>query len=580
MKIKNQKFSKLLMAIILLASNMVNYPIFAKDKPFTGRVKNVIVMIPDGCSNSIQTLARWKKGKPLALDGLNCGAVKTFMANSIITESSAAATAFATGYKTSGGFLSIGPRIKDRLSIPGFPTEDNQYKPLATVLEGAKLIGKATGLVVTSRITHATPAAYASHIHNRYMENEIMEQMVYENVDVVMGGGKRLLLPANQGGLRNDGENLITVLLNRGYCFVETTAEMKKVNKGKLWGIFSDSHLVPHLDRDEFAPHEPSLAEMTLKAIELLSEDRDGFFLMVEGSQIDWAGHANDPVYMVTDFLAFDNAVKVALDFAKKEKNTLLLIFPDHNTGGLSIGSKNAKIPYSTTSVQDLINPLDQMKITSTGLVKKIGSNFSPENIMSIIKKWWNIDAKEDIEEIMQLFKNGLSLGYAISRVISKNHTILGWTTHGHSGEDVPLWSFGPQRPCGLYNNTELAKMIADVLGFDLKYIEKLLFVEVGSVFKEYNIDKSDPKNPVLKIGKAQLPINKDLIYMNGKMTNLNGIVFYSPHTQKSYIPLKAIKIIKKIESPAKKQKDYNTVLMVLASCFIPSSICSRDGKE
>jgi alkaline phosphatase len=511
-------------------------------------IKNVIVMVPDGCSNSLQTLARWEKGDALILDSILTGAVKTYMANSVITGSAAAVTAFATGYKTTGGFLSVGPRAEDVLSTFEDAKTEMQYRPLATVLEGAKLQGKSTGLVATSKISHATPAGFACHVHNRNNYNEITEQMVYENIDVAFGGGKLHLLPKSEGGKRTDEENLLKVLFDRSYQFVETEKEMSKVVSGKVWGLFAENHMSADIDRLEFQTRQPSLAEMTAKAIELLSQDKDGFFLMVEGSQIDWAGHANDPIYMVTDFLAFDEAVKVAVDFARKDKKTLVLAFPDHNCGALSIGHGATKKPYSEIKVEDLISPLKVMKITAGALEYQIGNDYSYANLSKEIKKWWGIDiTREDYKEIKELMNHGYPLSYSIGEVISKNYTILGWTTHGHTGEDVPLWAYGPGRPVGLYDNTELAKITADALGFNLDEINKELFVEVGKVFPDYNLDKSDTANPVLKINGIELPISKNLLISNGEIHELKGLVVYAPKTDKAYIPSEAVRLIKRL---------------------------------
>ena len=288
------------------------------------KIKNIIVMVPDGCSASIQTMSRWVKGSPLNVDQLNVGSVRTYMATSVITGSAAAATAFATGHKTTVRFLGVGPseqcdEFGENCATPflsNFAPTAAPFTPIASVLEGAKQQDHATGLVATSRITHATPAAYACHIQDRGMDNEIMEHMVYQSIDVVFGGGARHLIPSDSSyttsfgdiwsGKRTDGENLMQVLENRGYEFVDSLTGMNAVTSGPVWGLFDDSHMDPNLDRDELHPTQPSLAEMTDKAIELLSQDRDGFFLMVEGSQVDWAGHANDAAYMVGDFLAFD----------------------------------------------------------------------------------------------------------------------------------------------------------------------------------------------------------------------------------------------------------------------------------
>jgi alkaline phosphatase len=511
-------------------------------------VKNVIVMVPDGCSQSIQTLARWKKGEALALDSILVGAVKTYMANSIITESSAAVTAFATGYKTTGGFLNVGPRTEDILTTFRHPGSEMQYRPLATVLEGARLKNKSTGIVATSIICHATPAGFACHIHDRNKYNEITEQMVYENIDVAFGGGKQYLLPKSETGKRTDNENLLTVLNNKGYQIVENKKEMEVITSGKVWGLFAEGHMEPDINRKEFLSNQPSLAEMTAKAIELLSRNKDGFFLMVEGSQIDWAGHANDPIFMVTDFLAFDEAVKVAFDFARRDKNTLLLVFPDHDCGGLSIGNGTTRIPSSEMKVEDLVVPLKEMKVTAGFIEYQIGTDHSYAKISKEISKWWGIDITEnDYKEIKELMDNGAPLTYSIGEIISKNHTVIGWTSHGHTGEDVPLWAYGPNRPVGLYDNTELAKIIAQALGFNLDSINRELFAEVGEVFANYELDKTDTTNPVLKINNIELPINKNLLITAGRTYELNGIVVYAPNTNKVYIPREAISLIEKL---------------------------------
>ncbi|MGD9161931.1 MAG: alkaline phosphatase, partial [Desulfobacteraceae bacterium] len=309
--------------------------------------KNVIVMVPDGCSMSIQTFARLFKGSDINLDKLNVGSVRTFAANSIITDSAAAATAFASGHKTTTGFLGVGPQKEGLLPI--YQPDSMPYYPLPTILEGAKHNGKSTGLVVTCVIDHATPGGFSAHVPSRIMSDDIIEQIVYQDIDVVLGGGGSNLLPAGAeykssgGGIwrgrRKDSENLINILQKRGYSFISSRDELEKLGDEKVWGIFNEGNLVPDIDRDELNPSQPSLAEMTEKAIKVLSKNEKGFFLMVEGSQVDYAGHANDPVFMVTEFLAFDKAVGIAVDYAKKDPDTLVVIFPDHDTGGLSIGN-------------------------------------------------------------------------------------------------------------------------------------------------------------------------------------------------------------------------------------------------
>jgi alkaline phosphatase len=329
---------------------------------------------------------------------------------------------------------------------------------------------------------------------------------------------------------------------------------MLALSSGKAWGLFASGHMQPDIDSAEFAPEEPSLSGMTDKAIDLLSEDKDGFFLMVEGSQVDWAGHANDPIYEVSDFLAFDEAVKVAVDFAKVDGHTLVIVFPDHNTGGMTIGSYYDSA-YDETSVEDVVGPLEGMKITSTGVAAKIGSDNSSANIKAQLKTWWGIEATDDdIDEIKNL-ENKTGLSYAISEVISRNYTVIGWTTHGHCGEDVPLWAYGPDHPAGYMDNTEIAEYIAEKLRFDLAETNDQLFVEAGEVFSEddgdgvleddeYLLDITDPENPVLKIGDAELPVSKNLLIKDGVTHELEGIVVYAPATGKIYFPAEVLSVL------------------------------------
>ena len=540
---------KRFLSICTIAAAVAAAPSVQADDDYRIRrsAKNVIVMVPDGCHTSIQTLARWFKGEPLQLDSMTAGTVQTHMANSVITGSAAAATAFATGEKTTARFLGVAPRHEDLLTGYVPPADKEPYEPMATVLEAAKMKGIATGLISTSRITHATPAAYAAHIHDRGMDNEIMEHMVYQDVDVVFGGGKRHLLPKSEGGKRTDGENLVNVLVDRGYQFVETKDELETLESGKAWGMFASSHMTADIDRQFIAPTQPSIAEMTSKAIELLSQDEDGFLLMVEGSQIDWAGHANDSIYMVTDMVAFDDAVKVAVDFAEMDGNTVVIAFPDHNTGALSIGSGTAKMSYTATKVEDVVGPLMGMQFTSGVLVGKIGDDKSAQNIMANIQEGWGLTiSQEDADEIVARSER-MSLSNAINEVISERYTVFGWTTHGHTAEDVPVYTYGMNRKVGTLDNTELALITADKLNVNLDKADEKLFIDVAEEFAadEWELDlETDPENPVLKIKDAILPVSKDLVIQGDETTEMEGIVVYAPMSGKVYIPKEAVAII------------------------------------
>lgn len=538
---------------------------------------NVIVMVPDGSSQSIQTLARWYKGAALNLDGLNSGSAKTFMANSVITGSAAAATAFATGHKTSARFLGVGPRTEDLLT--GYRPTAAPYEPVASVLEAAKLQGKAVGLVATSRVSHATPAAFSSHIHDRDLENDIMEQMVFQDMDVVFGGGAGYLIPKGAAytttfgaawrGLRADRENLLEALKSRGYQLVDDKEHLATLKQGPVWGLFSASHLDPQMDKTPDST-QPSLAEMTAKAIEILSGHPDGFFLMVEGSQVDWGAHGNDTAYMVNEYLSFDAAVGRALAFAKADGHTSVYIWPDHNTGGLSIGNAatffNPGFPsaddrrpvYTATSIESLVAPLKKMKISAAALVRRISDPDDNAQIKAALATYWGIQTTdEDLRQMATLkalqtgSSRSLGLVYALSEVISRNHLIVGWTSHGHGGEDVPVWSYGPQPLVGTFDNTELAVMTAQALDLDLPQTTGRLFVDLATVFPDFSVDASDRSNPVIRIGRdVVLPVNKDILVIDGQTHRLSGIVIYAPKagagSGKVFIPRDAVELIRK----------------------------------
>lgn len=515
-------------------------------------VRNVIVMVPDGASQSLVTLARWYHGAPLNLDSLNTGFARTFMANSVITDSAAAATAFATGHKTSGGFLSVGPDNQKLLT--GFVPTAAPYEPVASVLEAARLKGKAVGLVATSRITHATPAAFGSHIQDRALENDIMTQLVHQDLDVVLGGGAAMLIPSQSTyttalgriwkGRRKDRQNLLQVLQGRGYTFVDNLSDLAKQQKGPVWGLFAPDHLTPWIDRSENIP-EPSLAAMTAKAIEILNQDPDGFFLFVEGSQVDWAGHGHDPAYMVTEFLAFDAAVGQALSFARNNNRTSVYIWPDHSTGGLTIGREKENVSsarrrssaYVTNSIEALVAPLKQMGMSAAALARHISDPENENQVRSALAEYWGIAATDDdLHQIMMLMQSknlknrSTNLADALSTVICRNHLALGWTTHGHCGEDVPVWSYGPYPLTGTFDNTELARQTAAALGVDLTQATHQLFIDLSTVYPEFKISSTQTPNPKVVIGdNIILPVHQDLLIMNGRPHRLDGIIVSAP---------------------------------------------------
>ncbi len=251
------------------------------------------------------------------------GQLRTSSAGSSLTDSAAAATAMATGYKTTNGVIGLDP--------------DLNFLP--TILEDALREGKSTGLVTTTQITHATPAAFAAHVEHRSLMTEIARQIVSAGVNVLLGGGEDYFFPSSEtgcfpgSGKRDDNRNLIDeAVAVGGYDYVCDEASFDSADPAgtdRLIGLFADEGMP--------RPFSPSLAQMTRKAINILRKNENGFFLMVEGGQIDWASHRNDAANAIGDTVGLDEAVAVAKDMLSNTGDTLIIVTADHETGGMSV---------------------------------------------------------------------------------------------------------------------------------------------------------------------------------------------------------------------------------------------------
>ncbi len=296
------------------SSNSERLPL-VEDKP----IKNVILLIADGTG-----IAQISSGQLnlVGADGyLNLqrmpitGIVKTQSSNSLITDSAAGATAYSCGMKTDNGMIAFLP-------------DESHCK---TLLEIAEEKGMSTGLVATSTITHATPSSFAAHVRSRGNQTGIAEQYVNSGVEVFLGGGREFFIPQDEdGSSRKDNRNLIEEFESKGYEYVSTADEMMGSTSEKLLGLFANSGM-------DSENRTPTLGEMTNTALSNLSTNENGFFLMVEGSQIDWAGHGNNAEYAIREMKDFDDAVKVALDFAVENGETLVVLTADHETGGMTM---------------------------------------------------------------------------------------------------------------------------------------------------------------------------------------------------------------------------------------------------
>ena len=298
--------------------------------PVDRKAKNIILLISDGMSLSQVSTYRLLKGGPnerISVDKFPIsGIVLTHSEDAIITDSASSATAYSTGKKTNNGALGTD---KDKEVLENFTEIITKY-------------GYVSSLISTSEITHATPAAFASHVDSRRKTDEISIQMMDSDVLTILGGGRHFFLPEEMGGKRSDGLNLLEQVQS-SHTLLTTKAELDTFdfsNKGRLVGLFADEAL-----RDKETPEnhvfEPTSSEMLNFAInrsdQFTSDGCKGFFIMLEGSQVDWAGHANDLNYLKREMKDFDEAVNKALEFAINDQETLVIVTADHETGGLLI---------------------------------------------------------------------------------------------------------------------------------------------------------------------------------------------------------------------------------------------------
>jgi alkaline phosphatase len=305
---------------------MVTDAIPAADEPLS-----IILMIGDGMGFEHVELGRLVEvgefGSLNLHDSEWNASVTTYSADAAVTDSAAAATAISTGTKTNNRYVALNPSLV----------------PLETILEYAQTQNKSTGVVATSHLAHATPASFMTHVTDRGDYTEIARQIVDNaNVDVLFGGGTSYFTGAQ-----------ITTMASNGYSVVYNRTALATVTSGRVFGLFASDHMDYEYDRDYSL--QPSIAEMTNKSIELLSQDADGFFLLVEGSKIDLAAHNDDKVRNALDTIAFDNAVDVAMDYVKDHNNTILIVTADHETEGLVILSHNlnSELPADFVSETD-----------------------------------------------------------------------------------------------------------------------------------------------------------------------------------------------------------------------------------
>jgi alkaline phosphatase len=409
----------------------------------TKKVKNIILLIGDGMGFSYTTGLRYfnhdsQKGlmKPTIFDQFFVGTQSTYSLDreSNITDSAAAGTALSTGHKTFNGALAL--------------NIDKQVVP--TVLEYAKFRGKSTGLVGTSQINHATLAAFAVHKESRNEYDKIADDYFDERIDgnhkidVMFGGGTSYFI--------RDDRNLIEEFTNNRFGYVTNLQELITNKSEQLLGLFAPIELPKQIDRD---PTVPSLSQMTKAALQRLQQNPNGFFLLIEGSQIDWAGHDNDIVGAMSEVKDFEAAFKEAIHFALNREDTIVIATADHSTGGMSI-DRNDNYKW---------NPGVIKSITATPFV--IATQLHKTKDLTTLKHHMHFTLHEDDLKSLQstLEMEVEDTRQALINLIN-HYSSTGWTTKGHTGEDVPIYAYGLNRHLfsGRMENSDIARILFEIM--------------------------------------------------------------------------------------------------------------------
>ena len=332
---RNKINTKSLLIIFSISFSLFLVPVIsrisAEDSLFAENNNlNVILLIGDGMGFEHVQIAEWVElGTSGSFDFRNLtssASMTTYSADNAVTDSAASATAMACGIKTDNGYLGV----------------DTNTDPVQNIIEIAQNMNKSTGLISTTSGTHATPAGFYAHHTNRYDYDIIESQMINSGVDIILGGGESYFSGAQ-----------ITELESKGYSIVYTRDELLSETSDKIIGLFGSGYM--ELERYRDYALTPSLAEMTQVALDSLSTDEEGFFLMVEGAQIDLEAHDWNTVNVVLETIAFAEAVTVALEFAASRNDTIVIITADHETGGLVINgeSLNSTLPAEKATEEE-----------------------------------------------------------------------------------------------------------------------------------------------------------------------------------------------------------------------------------
>ncbi|MFH1605249.1 MAG: alkaline phosphatase [Pseudomonadota bacterium] len=422
----------------------------------TAAARNVILMIGDGMGPShiraAQLYSSRAQNRELHMIEVMQQGHTAYLVNdttdALVTESAAAATQIACGVKVPARAVGMGTDGKT---------------PCRTILELAREHGMATGLVTNSGLTDATPAAFSAHVEDRGDEPAVAKQQIGTGIEMLLGGRRRYFLPPSTGGVRKDGRDLLQEARANRYQVVQTAAELKRSAGAKVLGLFSMGNMALEIDRAN--TEEPSLAEMTTVALRALSENPRGFFAMIEGGRIDHAAHANDATATVRDVVAFDEAVGVALEFLRRNADTLLIVTADHETGGMALigDGSGGGIDFAAMA---------KTRVSIETFPRELVGDLAPARLRAAAREQLGLELRdEDASQIArEIRRSDISRGYIRTprSLISllQRHLGVGWATQGHTASPVFAFGMGPgsEHLVGYRHNTDLFRIMREAL--------------------------------------------------------------------------------------------------------------------
>jgi alkaline phosphatase len=436
-----------------------------------GAAKNVIFLVSDGMSAGTLTMAdlmlrrhhdRRSHWLRLYEDGqARHGLMDMAPKNSIVTGSAAGASAWGSGHRVVNEMVNM--------------SEDGEeYR---TILEIFRDAGRATGLVTTTRITHATPAGFGINMRERWSEDKIARQYLEREYDVLLGGGSRHFTADE----RDDDRNLHRRFRDKDYTVATSKEDLEQWDRsGSILGTFYDTHLPYVLDHRNIEAHRqqvPRLPEMTEAALERLDRNRDGFLLQVEGGRVDHGAHENDTAGLLYDQIEFDDTIGTVLDFAEGRDDTLVIITTDHGNGNPAVNAAGDR--YSDSPV--MFDRLADFKYTNSWILSELDENSTYREIQDRVETAWQVSIRRDEAELIQdALRGEYEAAYRAKSdtdlllgAIQANYTSVNWLGGDHTSDYVELAALGPGSEAigDFTRNTDLFDLMVESAGLE-KYAE------------------------------------------------------------------------------------------------------------